>query len=84
MRMGPVMNWFTGNIGYHHIHHLNPRIPFYRLPETMAAFPELQVPHVSTLHPRDIVDCFRLALWDPVRNELVSFKEAARAAQRYS
>jgi omega-6 fatty acid desaturase (delta-12 desaturase) len=80
MRMGPVMRWFTGNIGYHHIHHLNPRIPFYRLPEAMAAFPELQRAHVTTLHPRDIADCFRLALWDPARNELVTFKEASRAA----
>ncbi|MFN0317374.1 MAG: fatty acid desaturase family protein [Burkholderiales bacterium] len=32
MRLNAVMQWFTGNIGYHHIHHLNARIPFYRLP----------------------------------------------------
>src|SRR5690606_36099801 len=31
MRMNPVMQWFTGNIGFHHIHHLNTHIPFYRL-----------------------------------------------------
>jgi hypothetical protein len=35
--MSPLMHWFTGNIGYHHVHHLNHRIPFYRLPEAMAA-----------------------------------------------
>lgn len=80
MRTGPVMRWFTGNIGYHHVHHLNPRIPFYRLPEAMAALPQLQHPHVTTLHPRDIADCFRLGLWDPQRAELVSFREAAGAA----
>src|SRR5205807_742694 len=28
MTMNPVMHWFTGNIGYHHVHHLNARIPF--------------------------------------------------------
>ncbi len=37
MRMNPVMAWFTGNIGYHHIHHLDPRVPFYRLPEAMRS-----------------------------------------------
>src|SRR4029077_17658064 len=40
--MSPVMHWFTGNMGYHHVHHLNPQIPFYRLAETMAAVPGLQ------------------------------------------
>jgi len=34
--MNPLMNWLTGNIGIHHVHHLNPRIPFYRLPDAMA------------------------------------------------
>ena len=29
----PLMRWFSGNIGYHHVHHLNVRIPFYRLPK---------------------------------------------------
>src|SRR6266700_997616 len=41
MKTNPVMAWFTANIGYHHIHHLNARIPFYRLPEAVAAIPEL-------------------------------------------
>ncbi len=42
MVMNPVMHWFTGNIGYHHIHHLNSRIPFYRLREAMDSMPELE------------------------------------------
>ena len=42
MEMNPVMAWLTGNIGYHHIHHLNSKIPFYRLPEVMTRFKELQ------------------------------------------
>jgi omega-6 fatty acid desaturase (delta-12 desaturase) len=78
MKMGPLMRWFTGNIGYHHVHHLNPRIPFYRLPEAMEAIPEAQRPQITTLHPRDIVDCFRLALWDPRRGKMVGFREARR------
>ena len=80
MKLGPVMNWFTGNIGYHHIHHLNPRIPFYRLPEVMAALPEVQHPHTTSLRPGDIADCFRLALWDTHQGKLITFREARAQA----
>ncbi|WP_203299281.1 fatty acid desaturase family protein [Marinobacter sediminum] len=76
MRMNRVMQWITGNIGYHHIHHLNVRIPFYRLPEAMAAIPELQSPLTTTLSPRDIVACFRSALWDEQQQRMVSYREA--------
>ena len=65
MPMGAVMNFFTGNIGFHHVHHLNPSIPFYRLPEAMRAIPELRAPRRTTLKPRDIVSCFELDVWDP-------------------
>ena len=68
-----LMHWFTGNIGYHHIHHLNARIPFYRLPEVMKKFPELQVPGRTSLSPRSIVACFRLKLWDPEKRLMVGF-----------
>ena len=75
MVMNPVLRWFSANIGFHHIHHLNSRIPFYRLPETMAALKDLQSPGRTSLRPRDILRCLRLKLWDPERNCLVSFKE---------
>jgi omega-6 fatty acid desaturase (delta-12 desaturase) len=74
------LHWFTGNIGFHHVHHLNPRIPFYRLPEAMAAIPELQHPVVTTLRPRDIRRCFHLNLWDPASDRMVGYREAASAA----
>jgi omega-6 fatty acid desaturase (delta-12 desaturase) len=64
MKTGPIMAWFTANIGYHHIHHLNARIPFYRLPEVSAAIPELQNPRTTSLHPMEIVRCLRLKVWD--------------------
>jgi omega-6 fatty acid desaturase (delta-12 desaturase) len=73
MKLGPIMNWFTGNIGFHHVHHLNPGIPFYRLPEVHAALPELADARQTTLLPRDIAACFRLKLWDPERGEMVSY-----------
>jgi omega-6 fatty acid desaturase (delta-12 desaturase) len=76
MRLGPVMRYFTGNIGFHHVHHLNHRIPFYRLPEAMAGIPELRNPRgVTSLWPRDVIACFRLKLWDPELERLVPFPQ---------
>jgi acyl-lipid omega-6 desaturase (Delta-12 desaturase) len=73
MECGPVMAWLTGNIGYHHVHHLNQTIPFYRLPEAMAAIPELRTPHKTTLKPKDILACLRLKVWDSERQEMVPY-----------
>ena len=68
---GPVLAWFTANIGYHHIHHLNARIPFYRLPEVKAALPELQNPKTTSLHPIEIMRCLRLKVWDVEAQQMV-------------
>ncbi len=74
--MSPLMHWFTGNIGFHHVHHLNSMIPFYRLDEAMKAIPELQHPIRTSLRPRDVLACLRLQLWDPQQKRMISFKEA--------
>jgi omega-6 fatty acid desaturase (delta-12 desaturase) len=76
IRMNRLMEWFTGNVGYHHIHHLNAKIPFYRLPEAMKNMPELRSPGTTTLLPTDIISCLRLNLWDPNKQRLVSYREA--------
>lgn len=75
LKTGPVMQWFTGNIGYHHVHHLNAKIPFYRLPEAVQALPELQKPKVTTLKPTDIMKCLRLKVWDVDTQRMVGFRE---------
>jgi omega-6 fatty acid desaturase (delta-12 desaturase) len=75
MKMSPLWQWVTANIGFHHIHHLNSRIPFYRLPEVMHKFPELQAATITTLNPSDIAACLRLKVWDPERDEMIGFKE---------
>ena len=72
--MSKVMHFFTGNIGYHHVHHLNARIPFYRLPEAMSAIPELQDPGTTSWLPRDVWGCLRLKLWDPERGRMVDWQ----------
>jgi omega-6 fatty acid desaturase (delta-12 desaturase) len=63
LKTGRIMAWFSGNIGYHHIHHLNHRIPFYRLPEVYRAIPELRKAKTTTLMPVDIFRCLRLKVW---------------------
>ncbi len=75
MVMNPVMQWITANIGYHHIHHLNARIPFYRLPEAMKHIPELQRATTTRLTPSDVVACLKLKVWDPEQNRMLSFAE---------
>lgn len=76
MKLNPVMQWVTANIGFHHIHHLNSRIPFYRLPEAMKAIPELRNENnITTLHPAEILRCLRLKVWDPELDRMVGFRE---------
>ncbi|MBL0127547.1 MAG: fatty acid desaturase [Flavobacteriales bacterium] len=79
MRMNPVMQWFTGNIGFHHIHHLNAHIPFYRLPEVFKAIPELRTTAKHTsLRLWDVIACFRLKAWDPALQRMVTRRELRR------
>ena len=81
LKLNRVLRWFTGNIGIHHVHHLSATIPFYRLPEVYKAIPELQNARTTSLHPKEIIACFRLKVWDPELNRMVGFKEI-RAAKR--
>ena len=78
MNTNPVMAWFTANIGYHHVHHLNARIPFYRLPEVLEKIPVLQQAKTTSLHPRDVVRCLRLKVWDVESQRMVGFRELRR------
>src|SRR5512140_1122803 len=75
LRLGPVLRWFTGNIGFHHVHHVNSLIPFYALPEAMAAVPELQHPAITSLWPRDIVACFRANVWDEASGRMIRYRD---------
>lgn len=66
-------HWISGNIGYHHIHHLNPRIPNYRLAACHAASLALQ--RARHIRFRESFRLANLALWDEQAERLVSFKE---------
>mgnify|MGYP002481605387 CR=1 FL=1 len=67
-----ILQWFSGNIGLHHIHHLCSRIPNYCLQACLDSAPELErVARRITL--RESLGCWRLALWDEQRRLLVGF-----------
>jgi omega-6 fatty acid desaturase (delta-12 desaturase) len=75
MGMPRLMHWVTGNIGYHHIHHMQPRVPFYRLPEAFAGEAELKRAPDTSFGLRDIWHSFDLALWDPEAERVVRWSE---------
>lgn len=70
----PVLNWLTGNIGIHHVHHLSAKVPCYRLPEVLRDFPELK--EIGRITIRESLGCVKLALWDEDGRRMISFKEA--------
>jgi omega-6 fatty acid desaturase (delta-12 desaturase) len=78
-KLPKVLQWFTGNIGFHHIHHLSPRIPNYYLPKCHEAEPLFQTVKPVTLCSSLKSLTFRL--WDEQRQKLVGFG-ALRRVQR--
>jgi len=64
-------SWLVANINIHHIHHLNGRIPFYRLRECLEAIPEMRDVPKRTF--KDIPACFGLALWDEENRKMIGF-----------
>lgn len=69
-----ILQWFSGSIGLHHVHHLSSRVPNYNLQACVDAAPELHcVTKVITL--RESVGCWRLTLWDEHRRFLVGFRD---------
>lgn len=70
-RLPKLLQWATGNIGLHHIHHLHPRIPNYRLQRVLDEHPELR--EVPTLTLAGSLRCVSLTLWDERQRRLVPF-----------
>ena len=70
------LRWLTANIGVHHVHHLNARIPFYRLRRVLLDHPELR--DMGRLTLWESFACVKLALWCETRKRLISFRELAR------
>lgn len=71
--LGSFLHWFTGNIGYHHIHHLASRVPNYRLRECYKNVAELH--EVTKLTIPTSLHCATLKLWDEEIHRLISFRD---------
>lgn len=69
-----LFRWLTGNIGYHHIHHLNSRIPNYNLVACAKENPNLNR-FVPTLTFRQSLKCMKHKLWDDQKQRMISFRE---------
>lgn len=73
-KLPPILQWFSGNIGLHHIHHLCSRTPNYRLQACLDKAPELRrLTKQITLW--ESFRCWRLALWDEQRRLLIGFRD---------
>jgi acyl-lipid omega-6 desaturase (Delta-12 desaturase) len=78
-KLPKLMQWFTGNIGLHHIHHLRPRIPNYNLQRCYDEIPAMQ-----DVKPLTILESFKslnMHLWDEESEKLISFVEYYRRAK---
>ncbi len=67
-----LLRWFSGSIGYHHIHHLNPVIPNYNLKKCYDSIPAVQVKKPLTIWKS--LSCARLKMWDEELRKMVSLQ----------
>jgi omega-6 fatty acid desaturase (delta-12 desaturase) len=79
-KLPKLMQWLTGNIGFHHVHHLSPRVPNYKLEEAHKNTLPLQ--HVPTITLATSLRSLRFRLWDEERKNFVSFKEVKELAKK--
>jgi omega-6 fatty acid desaturase (delta-12 desaturase) len=75
-----ILQWFTGNIGFHHIHHLSSRIPNYHLER--CHFSHSMFHSVKPLTLLSSLKCVNLRLWDEKSRKLVSYRDAKKLRQQ--
>ena len=73
LQLHPVLQWFTGNIGLHHVHHAAPKIPNYRLQSCHDENPLFQKSPVVTISSG--IAALRLTLFDEEQSRMIGFKE---------
>ena len=72
-RLPRILQWFSGNIGFHHLHHLNPSIPNYHLERCHRSHPLFKAAPTLTLRSSLKSLCFRL--WDESAQRLIGFRQ---------
>lgn len=77
-KLPKIMQWFTGNIGFHHIHHLSPKIPNYKLEDCHNDNPIFT--EVEPLTLRTSLKSLRVRLWDEDRHKMIGYHKAAHEA----
>ncbi|WP_196248190.1 fatty acid desaturase family protein [Pseudomonas chlororaphis] len=82
--MGRLGHWVTANIGYHQVHHINARVPFYQLPAAMAAIEGIAHVHRTTWRISDIVSNLSCHVWDEKRQQFIRYEEIDRPADTNS
>ncbi|MBW3494502.1 fatty acid desaturase [Bacillus mycoides] len=75
-KLPKILQFLTGNIGFHHVHHLSPRVPNYKLEE--AHNNTLPLKNVPTITLATSLRSLRFRLWDEQNNNFVSFKDAKK------
>ncbi|MFD2679696.1 fatty acid desaturase [Bacillus seohaeanensis] len=70
-KLPKLLQWFTGNIGFHHVHHLSPRVPNYKLEEAHNQTDPLQ--HVPTITLATSLRSLKFRLWDEKGKKFVGF-----------
>jgi len=72
-KLPKIIEWLTGSIGYHHVHHLSPRVPNYNLEKAHESTPPLQ--KATTITLKTSLQSIRFRLYDEASKTFVSFKE---------
>ena len=72
-KLPKIMQWFSGNIGFHHIHHLNPMVPNYNLEKCHHSDPFFQV--APELNLWTSIKTIKFRLWDEANGKMISFRE---------
>ncbi|MHA6252872.1 Delta(5) desaturase DesA [Oceanobacillus sp. CAU 1775] len=72
-KLPKVLEWLTGSIGYHHVHHLSPRVPNYNLEQAHETTPPLH--QATTITLKTSLESIRFRLYDQATRSFVSFRE---------
>jgi acyl-lipid omega-6 desaturase (Delta-12 desaturase) len=77
LKLPIVLQWFTGNIGFHHIHHLSPRIPNYNL--ARCHYENELFREIRPLTIKSSIKTLKLRLWDDISGRMISFRQLSSA-----
>jgi len=81
-KLPKILQWFSGNIGFHHVHHLNPMIPNYNLERCHCSDPFFE--SVPPMNIWTSLKCINYRLWDVDSNKMIGFRQLKRQLQSFN